>query len=260
MNRLFFYLVGMLNYADQGEGEVLVFLHGFCSDMRIWEDFIVPFTEEYRVICLDLPGCGSSPVMTPSLVEWATACWETLRIIGVHKCHLIGHSMGGYVALAMMDAAPEKVVSFISFHSSPLTDNEERKSNRFKQISFIDKYGPKMLVSQIVPALFHSDFEEDKIMPAVSIAEEQSGRGLQAALEAMAKRANRRNLLFSTKMPILFVSGAYDAILPIEEQTEFAASCQNAQIVILENSGHMAMLEEKIKAQEHIERFLANQR
>jgi len=258
MNRLFFYLVAMLHYSDQGDGEALVFLHGFCSDLRIWQDFITPFTEEYRVILLDLPGCGKSSLLAPSLHEWAKACWETLNALGVDQCHLVGHSMGGYVALEMLAIAPERMQSFTSFHSSPLADNSERRANRFKQINFIDKYGSKMLVRQIIPALFHTDMEDKTIMQAVSIAEEQSPKGLQAALTSMAKRADNRNVLYGSSTPLLFISGRHDAILPIEEQQGFAASCKNAQLVVLEQTAHMGMLAETTSAQNHLANFLAN--
>jgi len=249
----------MLNYSDQGEGEALVFLHGFCSDLTLWHSFIGPFTEEYRVICIDLPGCGKSPLLAPSLSEWAKACWDTLNMLGIDECHIIGHSMGGYIALELLAQQPQRMRSFVSFHSSPLPDNDERRNNRYRQQSFIDKYGPKMLVQQIVPALFHADFDEVRMMKAVAIAENQSADGLKASLAAMAKRSDHRNTLYAAEMPVLFLSGLYDSILPIKAQKEFAKACKKAHLLQLDQTAHMGMIEEEGKCQERIAEFLAEQ-
>lgn len=247
----------MLHSTVHGQGEPLVFLHGFCSDQRIWDSFISPFAEEYQVILLDLPGCGKSEMADNDLTVWASACWNSLTQLGVQACHIVGHSMGGYVALEMMMQAPERFKSFTSFHSTPIADTEERRTNRMRQIEFIDKYGPKMLVRQIIPALFMEGVDNTFIDKAVRIAENQTGQGLQSALSAMANRSDNREMLFSADIPVLFLSGRYDGILPIADQEIFAQSCKRGLIRILENTAHMGMLEEKELAQEYLAKFVA---
>lgn len=246
----------MLNVSDQGNGPDLVFLHGFCEDRRIWETFAPLFQKNFRVLCIDLPGFGKSIPGNDDLSNWATACFEVLDSVNVQPFSLVGHSMGGYVALAMMEQAPERIRHFVSFHSSPLADTEEKKANRLRQVGIVKERGVSPFVNQLIPSLFKTGYDGPGINMALNIAREQNPEGITNALRAMLARPDRTPVVRSFEAPILILSGRHDPILPIDGQKNFAGACQKGIHSVLEESGHMGMLEEPTRSYDLINRFL----
>ncbi|RDC64641.1 alpha/beta fold hydrolase [Adhaeribacter pallidiroseus] len=124
-----------------GAGKVLVFLHGFCESKEIWEAFIQPFRETYRVIAIDLPGFGknTAPRASYSMEEAAAYVYQVLKALEIKKCVLVGHSMGGYAALAFAEKYRGMLSGLCLFHSSALPDSKEKKEARTKTIKFIKK-------------------------------------------------------------------------------------------------------------------------
>ena len=112
-----------------GTGNALVFLHGFCESKEIWSDFTKQLLQEYRVVLLDLPGYGenTAPREKYSIDNNADFVREVLQYLNINKCILIGHSMGGYTAMAFAEKYPELLSGVVMFHSSALPDTEEKK-------------------------------------------------------------------------------------------------------------------------------------
>lgn len=245
----------MLNYRESGSGPVLVFLHGFCEDIRIWDNYLPLFAPGYRVICLDLPGFGKSPVAEPDLSVWARECLATLDSLNVDGFSLIGHSMGGYVALALAELAPRRIRTLTLFHSSAYADTEEKKENRLKQVRFTEEHGAKKMVQQLVPKLFREGYSGDGLSYAIGIAEEQTKEGIVAALIAMKDRSDRTAVLKEAMFPVLFLSGKHDTLLPLADQATQASMPSVCQFSILDSSGHMGMLEEPEQAHRHMRHF-----
>ena len=100
-----------LSYSSEGQGKTLVFIHGFCETTEIWHYFKNYFTRGYQVICVDLPGFGGSKGIgnETSIENFAAHLHITLKSIGVENPILIGHSLGGYVALAYAEMYPGKL-------------------------------------------------------------------------------------------------------------------------------------------------------
>ena len=119
-----------------GNKPVLVFLHGFCENKQIWEQFTQPLQANYRLILIDLPGFGDNTVPRPDYTMESGAVYvrEVLTSLAIQKCVLIGHSMGGYVGLAFAEKYPELLLGLVLFHSSALPDSAEKKENRNKTI------------------------------------------------------------------------------------------------------------------------------
>ena len=121
-----------LNYSENGEGEVLCLLHGFLEDKSIWNPFIHLLANKYRVIAIDLPGHGKSELLHKenTMLDMARAVNDTLKSLGVESVNFIGHSMGGYVALAYADLFPKNVWGIVLLNSTPEADTEARKKLR----------------------------------------------------------------------------------------------------------------------------------
>ena len=120
-----------LVYGIEGQGICLLFLHGFCEDRTMWNEFKKPFLENYCVLTPDLPGFGKFEAFEKiSMSEMADYLNEILKEEKIDKIVLIGHSMGGYVSLAFAEKYQEKLNGFCLFHSHPFEDSEEKNANR----------------------------------------------------------------------------------------------------------------------------------
>ncbi len=238
---------------SEGSGPLLVFIHGFCEDSRMWDDFITPFTE-YRILLPDLPGFGASEVISPiSIAEMAEALESLLKELNASSYTLIGHSMGGYVALAFASSKgrqaerqqqqkSEKLRGLLLFHSHPYADSEEKRENRRKGMAFIEENGSERFVAQLIPKLFHKRVPEAE-RQLIRHAREYPGSGIQAALEAMAGRPDRSEVLARLDIPVGFIVGGQDAAVPVELSMKQCLLPKIAYIEYLRNIGHMGMFE-----------------
>ena len=230
----------------------LVFLHGFCEDATMWDDFISPFKEEYEPFALNLPGFGGKEPIKGGLDNWAKSLLDELDQLEVKEFVLIGHSLGSYVGLAMLAQQKHRFLGFVFFHSTPLADNEEKKQNRLKQIEFIQNHGSLPLVKQLIPALFHPECDQEKVSTILKIAERQKAEGIVSALLAMRERPDRSQLLLDTPIPFLFISGKHDTLISWEQQLEMTKKLPNATFVLLEKSAHMGFIEEPETSREKL--------
>ncbi|TNE78220.1 MAG: alpha/beta hydrolase [Bacteroidetes bacterium] len=247
----------MLHWKIKGSGkEVLVLLHGFCEDHRVWYS-LSDELQGFTLVQIDLPGFGESPVMEADLSIWAKEVDAVFKAEGIEQFHLIGHSMGGYVALAYAEAFPNQLKSLCLFHSTAYADTAEKVEARKKQVDFIQRNGVSPYVQQLIPGLFASDANRTLLEQQLAQAKEQSVVGLCAALEAMWARPDRTAVLLEAIYPVLLISGSEDTILSLEAQSELAAMPKQCSWTVLKHSGHMGMLEEPKLAAQVIKEFLA---
>jgi pimeloyl-ACP methyl ester carboxylesterase len=237
-----------VTYRVEGKGEPVVLIHGFCEDSRVWEDFKTDLLEEhYRVIMVDLPGFGkSAPLPEPTIAHYAGAVWAILDDLGIERSVVIGHSMGGYTALAMLEQQPGRLLGVGLFHSHPYADAPEKKEDRLKQVEFIERMGHQLYVKQLVPKLFapryvqSNPFDIDKI---VHRAARFPAAGITGGLQAMAARPDRSQVLESAQQPVLFIVGQLDQAIPADHSTAQLALPRVASIHVLPKVSHMGMFE-----------------
>ncbi|WP_155908186.1 alpha/beta fold hydrolase [Asticcacaulis sp. YBE204] len=108
-------LQGRVSFLEMGrkDAPVVVLVHGFAADLLTWQFCLVPMAAKYRVIALELPAHGKTHDAAGDCSLNYMADWlnETLGVLGVEAAHMVGHSMGGRIALALAEANPEKVLS-----------------------------------------------------------------------------------------------------------------------------------------------------
>src|SRR5690625_3526131 len=177
----------MLYYKQQGKGPSIVFIHGYLENGNMWDKFAEERSEDYQSIIMDLPGHGKSKSYsdTHSMDFMAEKVNEILDELNISEALFIGHSMGGYVALAMADLFPEKVKGLILLNSSSLSDTEEKKENRLRAVDLAQRNLPT-LIKMSIPLLFQEsklhllkterDFVKEMAMTT-------SDEGVQAALK-----------------------------------------------------------------------------
>ncbi|MCD4723593.1 MAG: alpha/beta hydrolase [Bacteroidales bacterium] len=248
-----------ISFADRGEGNVLVLLHGFLENKSIWNYFSKKLAEDFRVITIDLPGFGGSECLgrIHLMDQMANAINKVLQYLEVKSCLMIGHSMGGYVTLAYAAKYPGKLKGFGLFHSHALADNPEAKLNRNRAISIVeaDRGG---FIYNFIPDLFDPENvskHEKEIKKLFAEALLTSREAIIAALEGMKYRTDKLDVLINARVPVLFILGKKDSRIPFEKALAQAALPPICEILVLDRVGHMGFIEARKLTLKAIEGF-----
>jgi len=232
-------------YSDQGSGAVLVLLHGFLEDLSMWDNIVDSFQHSHRVICLDLLGHGKTENLgyIHTMDAQAQMLHFLLEQLNISQCTLVGHSMGGYVALAFAELFPEMIQGVCLMNSTALADTEEKKHNRDRGIKAV-KQNHKTFIRIAIPNLFSEENRSvfiDEIQETTEKALQMSQQGIIAALEGMKTRPDRTHILEQDNYPILMIIGKKDPALDYQSslvQTSFGS----VEKVVFED-GHMSHIE-----------------
>lgn len=252
---------GSIHYTDEGKGCALILLHGFCESLHVWDDWKEDILEEgYRLIRIDLPGFGGSDAALYKMEQMADVVLAVAEQAKLKQAVVIGHSMGGYVALALAATQPPWLIGLGLFHSHPFADTQEQKQGRHKSVQFIQKNGHLHYVKQLIPRLFapssatSASFRRDLLILRASRSEPTA---LQQIIEAMANREDYSQVLADLGQPVLFINGENDPIYTEEQRQQQLALPAVAQVCLLQKAGHMGMIEEEATTQKAVRRFMA---
>lgn len=205
----------MLNYEISGKGtEHLVLLHGLMEDLTIWADMEPHLNEKFRLVKIDLPGHGKSTATEEVLTMEMMAQKVKLLLdeLNIGECHLLGHSMGGYTALAFAERYPELLQSMTLFFSTYFPDDEEKKKTRQKSFRIIEEEYTKY-VNAGVPLLFNSceaETLEPKIQIAKDVALRTANTSALAAVKGIMERPDRSSVMENFEGRILVLAGKHD--------------------------------------------------
>lgn len=249
----------MLAHYSQGQGSTIVLIHGFCENNTCFNRQVLLLKTRHHVVTIDLPGFGSSPAVEQTTIEgMSDLVYETLKNLGINRCVMLGHSMGGYVTLAFAKKHSSMLSGFGLIHSTAAADTEERKEKRDQAIAFINQHGSEPYIKSFIPPLFYNQ-EKNSLEISACIDEAMSIKpiGLTEALYAMKTRDNSFELLKATPLPVLFIAGKNDTLIPAMSVAEQASMCAKSMFVLLENSAHMGMVEEPEKTADAILSFVA---
>lgn len=257
--REFQYKGAKLVYHTTGTGPLVVLLHGFGEDSSVWKNQFNLFPN-HQLIVPDLPGSGESELIDGMSMEgMAEAVKEIISALGKRGAILIGHSMGGYITLAIAEKYPEAVNAFGLFHSTAFADSEERKEKRRKAIEAIKNDGPQEFLKTFIPTLYAPDASGERAKWIDKhMAQERNANGgtLVSYHEAMMERPDRTAVLRESKVPVLFVMGKHDTAIPLEDGLKQCHLPQTAYIHLLQHSGHMGMVEEAAETNKILAHFV----
>jgi pimeloyl-ACP methyl ester carboxylesterase len=254
--------MSQLSYNDNGKGNVVVLIHGFCESKKIWAAFEAFLSKKYRVLCPDLPGFGESPLRAEgiSIEYYAELIADLLKELNIKKCTLIGHSLGGYIALAFAEKYPSLLNGFGLFQSTAFADSEEKKEGRDKTILFLKKHGVKLFAQSFVAPLFHQASREklkNDIDFMTSIASSSTLEGTIEASKAMRDRKERIEVLKNSQVPVLFIAGKEDTVVPLSKSLEQCSLAQDNHVYFLSGTAHMAMFERKNETIKIVDNFIS---
>ncbi len=248
----------MIHFFERGGGQPLILLHGYCETGSMWADFAENLSDEFRVICPDLPGIGNSAISGDqiSLEEVAVSLEEWMDENEIENPIIIGHSLGGYVALALLELMGSRTKAIGLFHSTALADDEDKKAMRDRTIIFLRKNGVEKFVTSFVPLLFPENRREElakEIEKAIEDAKRSTLDGLIAYAGAMRDRKDRLEVLKHYSGPKLLIAGTEDGAVKIESSR--AQKDVFSNYIELQGVGHMGMIERKSETLEIVRNF-----
>ena len=238
---------GSLTYQVKGIGPTLVFLHGFLEDHSIWNYFSEKLSANYQVLTVDLPGFGKSSVFSQNheMDFMADAVNQILEKEKIRECFVVGHSMGGYVALSLAEKFPEKMEGIVLFHSHAAADDEAGKTNRSRAMEVVKK-NHKEFMNGFIPLMFAEENQKlfsEEIKNLQQLASTISAEGVVAALAGMRDRKDQTGFLEKFNGPVLFIIGKQDSRIPLEKILPQISVPKNCEAIILDGVGHMGFIE-----------------
>lgn len=248
-----------VGFSNTGTGPATLFLHGFLENQLMWKPFAeVLAQKKQRIITVDLLGHGQTGCVgyVHTMEEHAQMVKALLDFLKIRKISFVGHSMGGYVALAFADLFPSMVKGIMLVNSTSAADTLERKENRDRAIAAV-KQNHTAFVKMAISNLF-SPKNREKLH--VNIAQVQAEalktplQGIIASLEGMKERKDRSNILKQSVFPSCMVLGREDEILPFDAAYNKAKEL-GLQIVIFPD-GHMSFIENQADLLKAIAHFL----
>lgn len=230
-----------LPFSDKGSGPIVVLLHGFLESYTMWN--ILGLDQIFRTIAIDLPGHGNAhslPTIT-SISHMAACVEKTLKKLGVLEFSLIGHSMGAYVALELINRT-NNCLHFVMLNSNFWTDDAKKKADRLR-VAHLALHSKNFFVREAIPGLFtsasqHSEFIEALVQEALMIP----GEHIAACSVAMRNRKDHRKTLEKNAQKISIFQGELDKLCPIEKMDKLLAGLK-IKYVKIPSAGHMSHVE-----------------
>jgi pimeloyl-ACP methyl ester carboxylesterase len=252
-----------MGYVKTGAGPAVILLHGFGEDHYIFNSTVAMLEKTYTVYAPDLLGTGMSSINTfPSnfSIEYlADSIAALLQHEKIENCTLLGHSMGGYVTVAFAKKYPQYLKGFGLLHSTALPDTPIKIENRLRGITFIQKFGAASFLETTAPNLFGSFAKKNHpqiITDFIQSIPAFTNEALTHYYQAMMARPDVTSFLEATQLPVLFILGDQDMPVALEDTLPQTKMPKRAYLYVLENCGHMGMLEQPIHFNKAVLDFL----
>lgn len=248
-----------MEVKESGTGIPIILLHGFCGSSDYWKKTATELSGHYRVIMPDLRGHGltDAPVGPYSIDQMADDIAQLADKLELDRFVLLGHSLGGYITLSFLERYGDRLLGAGLIHSTAFPDSDEAKANRLAAVENIQKHGISEFVDGLIPKLFHPNRMEEQtelVTEAKQIGYLTPPHGAIGAALAMRERDDRTQVLAAAKLPILLAAGKGDAVVPQEKL--FTVDGKNVMQAVIEQAGHMGMMEQPKEMAAIIDRFM----
>ena len=247
---------------DTGDGPALLLLHAFPLDSSQWDHQVAALSGGHRCLRPDFWGCAASPPppdAEPSLDAFAASVLRALDDRGVDEFDLVGLSMGGYTAFALLRLAPQRVRSLVLANTRATADTDAIRAGRLELAG-------NVLRDQSVESLVEANVERllgPGARAEVHVTDPLRGRirrwtpaGVAYAARAMALRPDSSSMLASIAIPVMVMGGRDDSVIAATELHTLAGAIPHAQLVEMA-CGHLSNLEDPPLFTEHARRFLS---
>ncbi|MFN3412670.1 MAG: alpha/beta fold hydrolase [Thermoanaerobaculum sp.] len=250
-----------LAWEEAGQGIPVVLLHGFPFCRDIFAPVMPALAHVGRVAAVDLPGFGQSPPLAPgfSLADVAKEVIAFLQALGLQRTVLVGHSMGGYVALELAAQKPEALAGLVLLASHPRGDTPEAKAKRQEGIETIRQGRRAEFLEGFLarlPSPWTRQHAPRLLQEVRAMAEAVSDQVLVSFLQAMAERKDHTETVRKLEVPVGVVVGEADALIPRELARETAAQAPRGSLIVVPEAGHLPTLEKPVFTAEALARLV----
>lgn len=249
-----------VNTIDLGEGPAIVFVHGLSGSWPNWLEQLPVLADRHRVIAMDLPGFGHSPMPDERITisAYARILDGLLETLGVSAATLVGNSMGGFVSAELAIAYPQRVERLVLVSAAGISTYRHRDVERFEP--YLRRLAP-MVAAYAGWTAARSDWvarrrglrnltlglvtRHPSRLPAALAAEQLRGAGKPGFMQALRANVDYpiSERLPEIACPTLIVWGDEDKVIPASDASVFEELIPNSRKVIFEGTGHMAMIE-----------------
>ena len=256
-------------YLDSAPGDasrrVYVLLHAFPIGANLWEPQMRSIPPGWRLITPDLRGFGGTTELDSlsnmSIADYAQDVVDLLDELGIARAVIGGASMGGYAALAFVQAAPDRVDGLLLANTRSGADSPEGRANRRNMMALLDREGPSGVSRDMMPKLLGKTTRETN--PEVEafvrrLIKQQSPDAIRAAIHRMMHRPDATPLLATITVPALVITGEEDELIPVSESQAMAAALKRSTLVIIPGAGHLANLEQPEAFNRALHAFLSS--
>ncbi|MFL5843447.1 MAG: alpha/beta fold hydrolase [Solirubrobacteraceae bacterium] len=264
---------GTVNYVEMGEGDALVFIHGLSGCWQNWLENIPYFARSRRVIAVDLPGFGASPMPAEkiSINGYARIVDELLDSLGIERAAIVGNSMGGFIGAELAIEFSTRVERLVLVSAAGLTTAEmhnDRALAVLRRAGNVLAFGSAWFGTRsdrlsrragLRKALMLMVAAHPEWLPAPLAAEQVRGSGKPGFLDALEALGTYplQDRLERIEAPTLIVWGEKDRLVPLRDADRFLEAIgDNASKVVYEDTGHVAMLERPGRFNADVEKFL----
>ncbi|QEN12539.1 alpha/beta fold hydrolase [Mycolicibacterium sp. ELW1] len=260
-------------YRDEGQGDVILLLHGMAGSSQTWRQMMRPLSRRYRVIAPDLPGHGSSdkPRSDYSLGAFAVFLRDLLDELGVTHATVVGQSLGGGIAMQFVYQHPDYCRRLILMNSGGLGPDvgwtlRLLSAPGAELIMPIIAPPPVLAAGERVRSLFgklgvtsprggeiwnaYSSFADAKTRQAFL-------RTLRSVVDYRGQAVSALNRLHVADMPVMVIWGDQDAIIPVEHAYSAHETRPDVRLEVLEGVGHFPQVERPMEVVDLIDDFIA---
>lgn len=235
----------------EGDGFPLLLIHSYWGGQCLFDHLSCELSAKMKVIRIDLPGHGNSntPPADFTFDNFAVVLNKLLILLNIpEKISVVGHSMGGYVALAFAAKFPERISSLVLMHSHAKEADAKSIKLREREGHLLLKGKKDLLMQVMIPSNF-APKNTGKMPAAVTLLNQTSNQvtleGALGSIYAINHRSNSLDMLQIARYPILIIIGKYDKVYRPDEQLDEASQIPNAEVLMLSHSGHLGFIEEE---------------
>lgn len=234
-------------YEVTGEGPHMLLLHGFLESSTIWSSIVTDLSKDNTLVTMDLPGHGKSGCIAErhSMELMADVVYSLLKFLKINSVSFVGHSMGGYVALAFTEKYEQNIERLVLLNSTTTGDSPERKQNRERALKVVS-VNKRAFINMAIAHMFvesSREFYASEIAWLTKKAFTFPTEGIMAAIHGMKERKDRTRILENFRRAKYVICGEEDPVVPISTSNEIALTTHSKLIIL--QGGHMSWLENK---------------
>ena len=238
-----------LHWQEAGAGDAAVFIHGFPFHSGMWSAQLADVPDGWRFIAPDLRGFGESDAGPPGPYTMDTFADDIIGLLDhlqIEQAVICGLSMGGYVALSLVDRYPDRVRALVMVATRAGADSAQASKTRLEQAARVRAEGQQVMIDAMLPKLIsgNSRIQRPALEAEVrSMMEATDAESMARALEGMAGRKDLTGQLGRINAPAMIVRGDQDEIIPAGDMELIARSLRGTRHEVIQNVAHLPNME-----------------